>query len=361
MQTIHLRLAPRSCRFVSSLAKTQAATIFISQRSRVCLGVTKPFVDYFDDEANGNFAWGGSLANSDSEKLNPWQLLGSQTVHSGRETDPIPVVLDKNTANYSLKIYMLDTIKEVNYDTGESIHFRVVGFLANTILQGSLIMSEQDFENAFPTSAGYQYFLVKDGDKVVGGSSNVSGSHTGVTESSANVAILEDRLGDQGFDARSAPKLLSSFMAGSEYLSQHFSNTRCTRSVARNVWISGGSSKKRVGATKGIGFDASRRVPATQVGIDGIDGERVAAIDGTGGGNRGSAVHDGGGGSTLVRWYGVSALVGAGNDVCRDRRRGACRWLAGVANHFQDADAGVAAVLTRYVTQYGFRGSPWPP
>jgi ABC-type antimicrobial peptide transport system permease subunit len=68
-------------------------------------------------------------------------------------------------------------------------------------------MSERDFENAFPSSAGYQYFLIKDGHPKV---ENVSSL---VTETSKTVAVLEDRLGDQGFDARSAPKLLSSFMA----------------------------------------------------------------------------------------------------------------------------------------------------
>ena len=171
--------------------------LYQSTQPRV-LGVTDKFIDYFDSQSATQFAWGGSLAKSDAEKQNPWQLLSSQSIHAGSAEDPIPVMLDKNTANYSLKIYMLDTIKQVHYDTGETIHFRVVGFLANTILQGSLIMSERDFEKAFPSTAGYQYFLIKDG---------------GDAASSANVALLEDRLGDQGFDARSAPKLLSSFMA----------------------------------------------------------------------------------------------------------------------------------------------------
>jgi len=165
------------------------------------LGVPDRFIESFDKDDATQFAWGGSLAESDLEKQNPWQLLKSDEVHAGTKEDPIPVMLDKNTANYSLKIYMLDTVKRVDYDSGESIHYRVVGFLANTILQGSLIMSELDFENAFPTSAGYQYFLIRDGEEV--------DSKT----AAKNIAMLEDRLGDQGFDARSAPKLLSNFMA----------------------------------------------------------------------------------------------------------------------------------------------------
>ena len=126
-------------------------------------------------------------------------MLDAASSHAGTEDDPVPVVLDKNTANYSLKIYSLGTVREVEYDSGERFHFKVVGFLANTILQGSLIMSEQDFEAMFPTVGGYQYFLIRDSGTVEGDSKTVS--------------ILEDRLGDQGFDARSADQLLANFMA----------------------------------------------------------------------------------------------------------------------------------------------------
>ena len=170
------------------------------------LGVPDHFIDDFDSAQSLQFAWGGSLAKTESEQQNPWQLLKSEVVHQGTVEDPIPVVLDKNTANYSLKIYLLGTVKRVDYDSGESIHYRVVGFLANTILQGSLVMSERDFENAFPSSAGYQYFLIR------GGAAKSQGSDQAGLQSN-DIAKLEDRYGDQGFDARSAPKLLSSFMA----------------------------------------------------------------------------------------------------------------------------------------------------
>ena len=155
-------------------------------------------VDFFTRqlESETKFAWAGSL----SETENPWEPLSNETVHTGTAEDPIPVVIDKNTANYSLKIFALGTVKEVHYDSGESFHFKAVGFLSNTILQGSLLMSQQDFLAAFPEVAGYQYFLIDDGSDM-----------TEVTES-ATVKTLEDRLSDLGFDARSAPKLLANFM-----------------------------------------------------------------------------------------------------------------------------------------------------
>jgi ABC-type antimicrobial peptide transport system permease subunit len=156
--------------------------------------------------ADLQFGWAGSLAEGE----NKWTTLGGDIGHAGTAEDPVPVVLDKNTANYSLKIFALGTVKEVRYDSGESLHFKVVGFLENTILQGSLLMSERDFVSAFPSVAGYQYFLIDDGaiDNGVGQQPN-----SGAGGASKSVQILEDRLSDLGFDARSAPNLLASFMS----------------------------------------------------------------------------------------------------------------------------------------------------
>ena len=174
------------------------------------LGVPRNFVD-----VDPSFGWAGSLANDE----NKWTMLEGAVGHAGTAEDPIPVVLDKNTANYSLKIFALGTVREVQYDSGESFHFQVVGFLENTILQGSLLMAERDFVSVFPSVAGYQYFLIDDGtsSSEVDGDSNGTNrdaeTKVGVAQTSTSVEILEDRLSDLGFDARSAPKLLSNFMS----------------------------------------------------------------------------------------------------------------------------------------------------
>lgn len=164
------------------------------------LGVPKRFIRDFDSDSTGHFSWVGSLATTEAEKQNPWRLLDSETAHAGTEEDPIPVVLDKNTATYSLKILFPGTVRKVEYDSGETIFFRAVGFLEDSILQGSLIMSETDFVAAFPASAGYQFFLIRDGE-------------VDSLDGRSNVDVLEDRLSDQGFDARPADQLLSEFMA----------------------------------------------------------------------------------------------------------------------------------------------------
>ena len=53
-------------------------------------------------ESESKFAWAGSL----SETENPWEPLSNETVHSGTAKDPIPVVIDKNTANYLSLIHI---------------------------------------------------------------------------------------------------------------------------------------------------------------------------------------------------------------------------------------------------------------
>ena len=165
------------------------------------LGVPEAFVGSFNSlQKTGSaarFAWGAHTSGGDEVSDNPWNLLNNQP-HAGTEEDPIPVIIDKNTANYSLKIYLPGTVREVVYDTGERFYFKAVGFLSNTILQGSLLMSETDFQAAFPNNGGYRYFLIDD---------------PGTGANFTSIALLEDQLGDQGFDARSATKVLSNFMA----------------------------------------------------------------------------------------------------------------------------------------------------
>ncbi|MGI9495592.1 MAG: FtsX-like permease family protein [Mariniblastus sp.] len=173
--------------------------LYQSSQPRI-LGVNPQFIQEFDKGEAGRFAWSASLASTELEKQNPWRLLDSPQPHAGTAEDPIPVVIDKNTANYSLKIYILNTVKQIDYDSGESIYIRVVGFLENTLLQGSLIISEQDFEKAFPTIGGYQYFLIRE-------------QATPANGSESDIALLEERLSDQGFDARRADVLLANFMS----------------------------------------------------------------------------------------------------------------------------------------------------
>ncbi|HEY2828085.1 MAG TPA: FtsX-like permease family protein, partial [Pirellulales bacterium] len=70
------------------------------------LGATQEFIDH------GGFAWTATAAKSPEQQKNPWLLLDRQSDananHNNSTTEgapPIPVVLDQNTALYSLHLY----------------------------------------------------------------------------------------------------------------------------------------------------------------------------------------------------------------------------------------------------------------
>jgi ABC-type antimicrobial peptide transport system permease subunit len=110
----------------------------------------------------------------------------------------VRVVLDKNTAMYSLQRYGgVGEEFEFTYDDNTRVKFRVVGLLNNSILQGSLLVSEADFTRLFPQTSGYRMFLVR--------------SPRGKADQVA--ALLEDKLGDEGFDATSARERLAELLA----------------------------------------------------------------------------------------------------------------------------------------------------
>jgi hypothetical protein len=161
------------------------------------LGATIDFIKSFDAPEGGRFRWAATEATSDEQLKNAWRLLLSTT-----DDGSIPVVIDKNTANYSLKIFSTGGNYEVQYDTGERVRFRVVGFLENSILQGSLIISEENFVRTFPGISGYRRFLIRDF-----GGTDASGS----PPPNSIAGVLENRFREQGFDARSTMSVLARF------------------------------------------------------------------------------------------------------------------------------------------------------
>ena len=80
----------------------------------------------------------------------------------GQIIDGVPVVqgvIDQNTAIYALQKAIGDV---VYYETfsGQSFGVKIVGFLDTSILQGSLLILEENFIRFFPDSGGYQFFLL---------------------------------------------------------------------------------------------------------------------------------------------------------------------------------------------------------
>lgn len=160
------------------------------------IGVTPALVAHYDkpdDPALTPFAFAASAAATDEEKHNPWQLLNGEAARGG----PIPVVLDKNTAMYSLHLYGgIGETFAVEYEDGTKLTLKVVGLLSNSILQGGLLIGERDFERCFPDVSGYRYFLVS----------------APASELAAVQTTLSDGLSDQGFDPQSTTSLLEELL-----------------------------------------------------------------------------------------------------------------------------------------------------
>jgi hypothetical protein len=83
-----------------------------------------------------------------------WNLLSKSL-----GPDEIPGVADANTLEYSVQKSVGDTI-DYQDDRGESLKVRIVAALSSSILQGNLIISEDEFVRRFPDSGGYRYFLI---------------------------------------------------------------------------------------------------------------------------------------------------------------------------------------------------------
>jgi putative ABC transport system permease protein len=64
-----------------------------------------------------------------------------------------------NTVVWSLGKSLGDTLSYQD-DRGRVFPIRIVGILANSILQGSLLVSERNFVERFPSQEGYQAFLI---------------------------------------------------------------------------------------------------------------------------------------------------------------------------------------------------------
>lgn len=125
--------------------------------------------------------------------VDDWTLLGRSLEG---DANVIPGVVDQNTAIYALKKGLGDRIV---YETEGGVNFEVeiVGMLDTSILQGSLMISEENFIELLPDAGGYSFFLV-DGD----------------AEKLDPVATQMTRMfGDRGLEMRPAAERLDEFNA----------------------------------------------------------------------------------------------------------------------------------------------------
>lgn len=120
------------------------------------LGVPPAFIE------RGGFAWATSAKSPTGDNAgNPWTLLDADpgTDDAGRPI--VPVILDANTSTYSLHLKGVGARYTIHDELNEPATLQVVGLLKNSLLQGNLLISEQDFVKLFPDTGGYRYFLIE--------------------------------------------------------------------------------------------------------------------------------------------------------------------------------------------------------
>ena len=124
-----------------------------------------------------------------AEDLGPqsWSVLGRDLGLDASGKSIVPVVIDQNTARYGLGLY--GGVGEQFEITDQSLKttYQIVALLKNSFFQGSLLVSEAALLDLYPETEGYQYFLIETFPENV----------------LAVTTLLEDQLGDFGFDVES--------------------------------------------------------------------------------------------------------------------------------------------------------------
>lgn len=159
--------------------------------------------DRLADLIEASQASDGSLVGFDwiatdtlDDSASPWTLLEKGA--AGTQSDPIPVVIDQNTAMWSLQMTGgIGEVRSFEYEAGKPIYLRVAGLLSNSMLQGRLMIGEENFETVFPDISGYRVFLID------------------APESKADRvgSVLENRLGDLGMDVSRTDAILAGMLA----------------------------------------------------------------------------------------------------------------------------------------------------
>jgi ABC-type antimicrobial peptide transport system permease subunit len=86
----------------------------------------------------------------------PWTALQSR---DPAHPDEIPAIGDEASIQWALGKKIGDTVDYTD-EHGRAFKVRIVGAVANSILQGSLMIDEAEFVKRFPGESGYRMFLV---------------------------------------------------------------------------------------------------------------------------------------------------------------------------------------------------------
>jgi putative ABC transport system permease protein len=151
--------------------ETSCLTLYRPTNPRIIAPESK----FFDEP---RFSFASSKASTADEIANPWRLL-NRTFDDGA----IPAIADQTTLMYVLHLGVGDDFIFTPEGHGE-VRLRIVGALADSVLQSELIIGEQPFVRLFPRHEGFRVWMIE----------TPAGNAAGVT------THLEDRLSDFGMD-----------------------------------------------------------------------------------------------------------------------------------------------------------------
>ena len=151
-------------------------------------------------QKRGAFSFSKVIEGAD--KQNAWELLNRDM-----GDNVVPAIGDYATVVWALGKSVGDEI-EYTDEKGRQFQLKLVGMLNNTILQGSLLISEEEFVGRFPSDEGYRMFLI-DADR--------DRTRLGEASSRSRAEALSDtltlRLSDFGLELTATPQRLARFMA----------------------------------------------------------------------------------------------------------------------------------------------------
>jgi hypothetical protein len=145
----------------------------------------------------GGFDWAEVVKEFRDE---PWTALGAKLAPDANGEPVVPVVLDKSTAVYSLHLKGVGSRIKIRDEADRPVTLEVVGLLSNSVLQGNLLVSEENFLEMFPGTAGYRFFLIE-------------AKQSDASDVSGLPAVLESALAGEGFDVVNARDQLEQFLA----------------------------------------------------------------------------------------------------------------------------------------------------
>jgi putative ABC transport system permease protein len=139
------------------------------------------------------FVFSSSSAETDEEQANPWLLL-RRTFDDGS----VPVIADATSLQYVLHAGVGDTFS-MDIGAAQPLVLRFVGALRDSVLQGELVMAEEQFIRLFPGQQGYRMFLVdKPGVRTIEQGNELAG-------------VVEKELQPFGLDAVTTAERLEEF------------------------------------------------------------------------------------------------------------------------------------------------------